>query len=94
MQRGATLLELALAMVVLGLMLAIALPRLDRITDQLAVNGAALDIVTAHRRARIAAILRSQVVELTVEANDLAIRPRGATADLWRSEGPAAGGRC
>lgn len=90
MQRGATLLELALAMVVLGLMLAIALPRLDRVTDQLAVNGVALDIVTAHRRARIAAILRSQVVELTVEANDLAIRPRGATADLWHAEGPAA----
>jgi Tfp pilus assembly protein FimT len=90
MQRGATLLELALALVVFGLILGIALPRLDGVTDRLAVNGAADDIVAAHRRARITAILQSQVVELTVDTNDLAIRPRGAAADLWHAAGPAA----
>ena len=90
MQRGATLLELALVLVVLGLLLAIALPRLEGVTDALAVNGAAQDIVAAHRRARMTAILQSRVVELTVDTNDLAIRARGATADFWHAAGPAA----
>jgi len=89
MQRGATLLELALALVVFGLILGIALHRLEDVTDGLAVNGAAADIVAAHRRARITAILQSQVVELTIDTNDLAIRPRGAAADLWHAAGPA-----
>lgn len=90
MQRGTTLPELVLALVILGLLLAIAVPRLDRATDGLAVGYAAGDIVAAHRRARITAILESRVVELTINSNDLAIRPRGASADLWHGRGPAA----
>jgi Tfp pilus assembly protein FimT len=90
MQRGATLLELALALVVFGLILGIALPRIERVSDGLAVSGAASDIVAAHRRARITAILQSQVIELVVDTNDLAIRPRGGAADLWHAAGPAA----
>jgi Tfp pilus assembly protein FimT len=90
MKRGATLLELTLMLVVLGLLLAIALPRLNGVTDGLAVNGAAQDIVAAHRRARITAILNSRVVELTIAADDLSIRPRGATTDLWHTPGPTA----
>jgi len=89
MRRGATLLELALVLAVMGLMLAIALPPLRGLADGLAVHRAALDIVSAHRRARISAILTSQVIELTVDPNGLAIRPRGA-AELWRTAGPAA----
>jgi hypothetical protein len=54
------------------------------------VNRAALDIIGAHRRARISAILQSRVIELTIDAHDLAIRPRGATIDLWHAAGPAA----
>ena len=54
------------------------------------MHRAALDIVSAHRRARISAILTSQVIELTVDPNGLAIRPRGAAAELWRTAGPAA----
>lgn len=90
MRRGATLLELALTLVIMGLMLAIALPRLRGFADGLAVGRAALDIIAAHRRARISAILQSRVIELTIDANDLAIRPRGDTADLWHAAGPAA----
>jgi Tfp pilus assembly protein FimT len=90
MKRGATLLELTLMLAVMGLLLAIALPRLDGVMDGLAVNGAAQDIVAAHRRARIIAILESRAVELTIAANDLSIRPRGAASDLWHAAGPAA----
>jgi Tfp pilus assembly protein FimT len=89
MQRGTTLLELALVLAITGLLFGIALPRASRLADSLAVDRAAHEIVAAHRRARIAAVLRSQVVELTVNATDLAIRPQGA-AEFWHAPGPAA----
>ena len=90
MRRGVSLLELVLVLVIIGIMLAIALPRVSAYADRLAVDRAALDIVSAHRRARITAILRSQVVELRVGAAELSIRSRGDTAYLWRADGPAA----
>lgn len=90
MRRGATLPELALTLTLVGLLLAIALPRLHGLADSLAVNRAALEIVAAHRRARMSAILRSRVLELTIGANDLAIRSRGDTTRLWFADGPAA----
>jgi len=90
MRRGTTLLELALALVIVGLLLGIARPRLGGLMDSLAVDRAAHEIIAAHRRARIVAVLRSQVVELTVDATALAIRPRGAAADLWSGPGPSA----
>jgi Tfp pilus assembly protein FimT len=90
MRRGATIMELALALAIIGVLLGIALPRLATVADSLAVDAAARDIVAAHARARMTAILRSRVVELSVGADDLAIRPRGDAADLWHSTGPAA----
>jgi Tfp pilus assembly protein FimT len=82
--------ELALALAITGVLLGIALPRLATLADGLAVDAAAREIVAAHGRARITAILRTRVVELTIGPNDLAIRPRGDAADLWHSPGPAA----
>jgi hypothetical protein len=38
----------------------------------------------------VSAILRSRVLELTIGANDLAIRSRGDTTRLWFADGPAA----
>ena len=90
MRRGATLLELALCLVVLGLLLAISLPRLQEAADRLAVHQAALDLVSAHRRARIGAILQSRVLELTIDSMALVIRQRGSTREVWRAPGPAA----
>ena len=92
MRRGATLPELAWTLLLVGVVLTIALPRLHRLADSLAVERAAREIAAAHRRARMSAILQSRVLELTVDANDLAIRPRGDTTRLWHSDGPAAGG--
>ena len=60
------------------------------LTDSLAVNRAALEIASAHRRARISAILQSRVVELTISADALAIRPRGAAARHLARRGPGA----
>jgi prepilin-type N-terminal cleavage/methylation domain-containing protein len=90
MRRGVTLLELVLVLVIIGTLTAIAEPRVRGFTDGLAVNQAALEIVSAHRRARINAVLQSRVVELTISAAALSIRPRGAAADTWRAAGPTA----
>ena len=92
MRHGHTLLELTLVLAVAGLALGIALPRLDALRDTLAVEQAAREVVTAHRRARIAAILHSRPVVLTVSADSLAFRLIGATDRLWRSPGPARDG--
>ena len=92
MRRGVTLLELTLTLLIISILLAISLPRFAAIRDVLAVQRAVVDLVSAHRRARMDAILRSQVIELVVAADSLVIRPRGSTGVLWRADGPAAAG--
>ena len=92
MRRGATLIELLLVLIIIGILTAIVEPRLRGFTDRLAVDRAALEIASAHRRARISAILQSRVVELTISAAELSMRPRGAAADTWSTPGPAAKG--
>lgn len=92
MNRGATLIELALALTVAGLLLGVALPRLEAFRDNLAVDRAAGQIVGAHRRARMAAIVQSRPMDLAISPTGLAIRPAGAVADLWQAEGPASDG--
>jgi Tfp pilus assembly protein FimT len=92
MNRGATLIELALALTVAGLLLGMALPRLEVVRDSLAVDRAAGQIVGAHRRARMAAILQSRAMELAISPTGLAIRASGAVADQWQAEGPASDG--
>jgi prepilin-type N-terminal cleavage/methylation domain-containing protein len=90
MRRGFTLLELALVLSITGVILGIALPRLATIYDSLTVQRAAQEIVSAHQRARIIAIMRSQSTLLTVAPDRLTIRLRGATDTLWQSTGPEA----
>jgi Tfp pilus assembly protein FimT len=92
MRRGATLLELALVLTVTGLLFGVALPRLEALRDNLAVDRAAARIVAAHRRARMSAVLQSRAMELAISEAGLAIRPAGAAADLWQGEGPGADG--
>jgi prepilin-type N-terminal cleavage/methylation domain-containing protein len=92
MRRGFTLLELALVLAIMGLVAGIAIPRFQRVADSLAVHHAALEIVSAHRRARFSAILQNRMVQLTVRADSLAIRIPGTPGDLWHAAGPSAEG--
>lgn len=92
MRQGHTLLELALVLAVCGLGLGIALPRVARLRDTLQVEHAAQQVVTAHRRARTAAIVRSQPVVLSISADSLSYRAAGAAGALWRGPGPAGTG--
>jgi Tfp pilus assembly protein FimT len=92
MRRGITLLELLLVLIVTGLLSAIVMPRFAIVADGLAVEAAARQLVGAHRRARMIAILESRNVVLTIAADSLVIRLGSAGAQSWRASGPAAEG--
>jgi Tfp pilus assembly protein FimT len=82
--------ELMLVVAVAGLLFGIALPRLSGALDRIEVESEANHLVAAHRRARIMAITRSQVLVLTIDSANLDIRPRGQASPLWAENGPAA----
>jgi len=92
MRYGFTLPEMLLALVVAGLTMGIALPRVGALRDSIQVQASAQHIASAHARARLAAVLQSQVVELAIYADSLTIRLRGTRSGLWRGAGPAAAG--
>jgi Tfp pilus assembly protein FimT len=92
MRHGHTLLELTLVLAVAGLTLGIMLPRLSTLRDSLQVEQAAGEVVTAHRRARIAAILLSRPIVLRISPDSLAYGQPGASSALWRAPGPARNG--
>jgi prepilin-type N-terminal cleavage/methylation domain-containing protein len=89
MRQGVTLSELMLVLAVAGLVFGIALPGLSGALDRVEVWSAANHVVAAHRRARVMAVTRGQVLILTVDAEVLAIRPRGQPAPVWTEVGPA-----
>jgi Tfp pilus assembly protein FimT len=88
MQRGVTLAELMLILAVAGLVFGIGVPALSGAVDRVEVWSAANQLVAAHRRARMMAITKGQVLVLTVDNNLLAIRPRGQASPLWIQVGP------
>jgi prepilin-type N-terminal cleavage/methylation domain-containing protein len=90
MRRAFTLPELMLVLAVLGVLFGITIPRLTTMVDRIEVQAAAARLVAAHRRARIMAITRSQVLVLSIDSSELSIRPRGSAMLLWSDTGPLA----
>jgi len=90
MRQGFSLIELMLVLAVASLLFGIALPRLSGALDHIEVESQANHLVAAHRRARIMAVTRGQVLVLTVDSSNLVIRPRGQASALWSEDGPAA----
>lgn len=88
MKNGFTLVETALALVVAGLLLGIALPRLSALKQGVTVEGAAQNIAAAHRRARTTAIVHGRPAILSVAAQTLRITLVGAGQPHWTSPGP------
>jgi prepilin-type N-terminal cleavage/methylation domain-containing protein len=90
MQRGFSLIEIMLVLAVAGLLFGIALPSLTTALNQIEVASAANHILAAHRRARMMAVTRGQVLVLTIDGSALAIRLRGQPSSIWDEEGPSA----
>jgi prepilin-type N-terminal cleavage/methylation domain-containing protein len=90
MRNGVTLAELMLVLAVAGLLFGITIPGLSAALDRVEVWSAANHVVAAHRRARMMAITRGQVLVLTVDSDLLTIRSRGQPGALWAEAGPAA----
>lgn len=92
MRRGQSLLELLLAIAISSLIMGISLPSLAAARDRLMVDEQVRRIVSAHRRARMTAILESREVVLSVAADSLSIRTERGRETLWLEAGPSSGG--
>ena len=92
MRRGLTLLELLLAIVISGLLLGVSLPRFAAARDRLMVDEEVRRLTSAHRRARITAILQSRAIVLFVSADSLSLSDVVDPAVSWREPGPASRG--
>jgi prepilin-type N-terminal cleavage/methylation domain-containing protein len=82
MPRGFTLTELAVALTMAALLLAIGLPRLSGVLDWVAADRAAREVTTALAVARAAAVMRGTRTRVTIAADTLRIE-RWEGAD-WR----------
>jgi len=90
MRKGVTLPELVMVLVIIGVMLAMALPRLAGWLDWLAVDRAAQEITAFHRTARFTAILRGQGIRLDFSVDSLRATLEGPTDSvllLWPGPG-------
>jgi Tfp pilus assembly protein FimT len=94
MNRGATLLEIILALLVMGLLGTIVLPSARDLHDRLLVDGAARSIASAHARARLTATIESQPALLTIDADSIRINLLSGADTLarWAIPGPAVEG--
>lgn len=94
MRRGFTLPELVLVLVIIGLLMALALPPVRGLMDSIAVENGARQIRAAHYRARMHAIAFGQITLLDVGADTIRIRSVSGpdTSLTWLSAGPRADG--
>jgi len=90
MTPGATLLELIVALSIVGLVLGIAAPRLSEPMDTLTVEHAAGEIAGAHARARVAAVVESRITVLHIGPDSLTmeVMEPGGPARRWSIPGP------
>jgi prepilin-type N-terminal cleavage/methylation domain-containing protein len=90
MRRGVTFPELVIVLVIVGVLLALAIPRLAGWLDRIAVDRAAQEISTFHDAARFTAIARSQRVRLDFSSDSLHATLEGPTDSVFlRWPGPA-----
>jgi prepilin-type N-terminal cleavage/methylation domain-containing protein len=90
MQRGVTLVELVIAILILGVLASMAVPRLAAWSDRLAVLRAVEQVAGFHRRARLRAVLNSTRVGVAFSAESLTAVALGPPDSTILSEaGPA-----
>jgi len=91
MHRGVTLPELIATVSIIGLVLSIAAPRLGDPLDALSVEHAASEIVAAHARARVVAVVESRITRLEVGPDSLILSVLGPDGpeQRWARPGPS-----
>lgn len=94
MQRGVTLIELAIVLVIIGLLAGAAGPSVAGMRDRYFVTSMASAVASAHNRARIHAVLTGSVTELEVRADSLIVRSVNGndTTLVWAAPGPVSQG--
>jgi prepilin-type N-terminal cleavage/methylation domain-containing protein len=92
--RGHSLVELLLALAVVGILAGLAIPRVRHVADSLAVEQAAQRIVAMHQRARISAVLESRrtLYRIGPDSLSIAVLADGDTLLRAAAAGPAADG--
>ena len=92
MKQGFTLPEVMLVCAVAAILLGIGVTSLVRAVDRLSVDAAVTQVIAAHQRARMMAVVRGQVLTLLIDSAALSIAPPNGSAPLWSASGPAASG--
>ncbi|HEV8124027.1 MAG TPA: GspH/FimT family pseudopilin [Gemmatimonadales bacterium] len=94
MQRGMTLIELAIVLVLMGLLAGAAGPSVAGLRDRYFVTSMASAVANAHNRARIHAVMTGAATELEVRADSLIVRSMTGsdTTLVWAAPGPASQG--
>jgi len=89
-----TLIELAIVLVIMGLLASAAGPSVAGMRDRYLVTGMASAVANAHNRARIHAVLTGTTTELDVRADSLIVRSIIAsdTTIVWAAPGPVSQG--
>ncbi len=91
MSRGFSLAELAVVLLVVGVLTAIGLPRLRPLFDQILTDRAAVEVTTALSITRNAAVMQATRARLIIAADTLRIDRLGPDGwvPFWRRPGPA-----
>jgi prepilin-type N-terminal cleavage/methylation domain-containing protein len=90
MRRGFTLIEMAIVLVVLGIVAGISAPHLSGYVDRLAVRRAADETAAFFNRARIAAVYRAVRMRIAFASDSLTAIAEGAADSVaWKAPGPA-----
>lgn len=91
MSKGFSLAELAIVLLVIGVLTAIGLPRLRPLLDRIMTDRAMAEVTTALSLTRHAAVMRATRARLTIAADTLRIDQEGPDGWMpwWRRPGPA-----
>ncbi len=92
MRKGMSLIEVLLVIVLLGLMVLITVPHLERPLATITVENEVQRLARAHMRARMLALTSSQVAVLQIRPDSITIVlvAQGDTTVRWQEAGPAA----
>ena len=83
-RRAYTVLELTIVVTMIGLLLAIAFPRIAAVRDRAAVRAAMTDLGAAFSLARRTALSRRALVSVVLDTASGTVEVRSAGARLWR----------